>query len=98
MARYLMTWEMDTSRVPVNPKERAVAWGSLLDMVESDMKKGVLKDWGAYTGEMRGYGVSEGSELEINSMCHQYIPFVQFTVHPLTSVAEMRKLILAAPK
>jgi len=98
MARYLMTWELDSSRVPVDPKERAVVFGSFLDMVEGDMKKGLLKDYGTYTGEMRGYGVCEGSVLEIDSMCHQYIPFVRFTTHPLTSVAEMRKLLLAVPK
>lgn len=93
MARFMVVWELDTSKVPVDPKQRAMGWDSLLDMVDDDMKKGLTKDWAAYVGEMRGYSICDGSELEIAAMCQKYIPFVNFNVHPLTSIADMRRML-----
>ncbi|HUV46120.1 MAG TPA: DUF3303 family protein [Dehalococcoidia bacterium] len=92
MPRYLINWEMDTTKVPISPKERATAWNPMLDMVEQDMKGGMLKEWGSYIGEMRGYSVAEGTEVEIANMCQQYIPFVNFTTHPVLSLSEMREI------
>jgi hypothetical protein len=89
MAKYLVTWEMDMSKVPIGRKERAAAWMPMLDMVGQDMKKGVLKDWGSYTGELRGFAVAEGTRIEIDNMVQQYVPFVDFTLHELVSLTEM---------
>ena len=98
MAKYLVLWEMDPSKVPVVPRERAAAWTPMLDMVDGDLKKGVLKEWAAYLGELRGYAVAEGSEFEVAVMCQKYIPYVHFTTHALTSLAEMRQMMQAVPK
>jgi len=98
MARYMVAWELDMSRVPVDPEERAKAWSAMLDMVENDMKKGGLKDWAAYAGQLRGYSVAEGSEMEVAMMCQQYMPFVEFEVYPLTSVSQMRQMLQVAAK
>ena len=46
MGKYLMLWEVDTTRLPVNPKERGAGWNALMQMVKQDMKKGTTKDWG----------------------------------------------------
>jgi hypothetical protein len=48
----------------------------LMEMVKQDIKKGITKDWGAFVGEMNGYSVLEGTELEILSQVQQYTPFV----------------------
>ena len=93
MPRYLMIWELDTTKVPIIPKERAAAWSPMLNMVEQDLKSGILKDWGTTIGEMSGYGVAEGSEVEIANMSQKYIPFVHFETHPLMSVSEMREVV-----
>ena len=64
MTRYLMEWELDHTKVPISPKERANAWMPMIQMVKQDMQRGLLKEWGTYIGEMRGFGVFEGSEEE----------------------------------
>jgi len=92
MAKYLVIWEMDGTKVPIDRKERAAVWTPMLDMVEQDMNKGVLKDWGSYTGELRGFAVAEGTRIEIDNMVQQYVPFVDFTLHELTSLSEMREV------
>ena len=98
MARFMVAWELDKSKVPVDPKERAKAWSAMLDMVDNDMKRGGLKDWAAYAGQLKGYSVAEGSEMDVAMMCQQYVPFVEFKIYPLTSVAQMRQMLQAATK
>jgi hypothetical protein len=33
--RYLMLWELDETKIPANPKERAAAWAPLVEGVQS---------------------------------------------------------------
>ena len=92
MPRYLMTWELDATRVPVDPKERATMWLPMMEMVKQDMKSGLLKAWGAYIGEMAGFGLGEGSDEDVAKMAQKYIPFVHFTTHPLITIDQMEKM------
>lgn len=92
MPRYLMTWELDTTKVPVDPKERATAFLPMLQMVKQDMQSGVIKEWGVYIGETKGFGVCEGSEEEVAKMAQKYMPIVQFMTHPAITVDQMEKL------
>jgi len=52
MAKYLLLWEIDTTKLPVSPKERGAGWKTLMEMVKQDIKKGLIKDWGAFVGEL----------------------------------------------
>jgi hypothetical protein len=81
MGSYFSIWELDESRLPVDPKERAAAWQMFHALVQSDFDKGVLKDWGAFTGNHRGFSVLEGTSIEIGLMQQQYVPYVKFTTH-----------------
>jgi hypothetical protein len=92
MASYLMTWELDTTKVPINPKERATAWLPMVQMVKQDMQSGLLKAWGSYIGEMRGFGVAEGSEEAVIKMAQKYIPFVHFTTHAASTADQLEKI------
>ena len=93
MAKHLLIWNLDASRVPVDPKERGAGWEMLMAMVKQDMEKGIVKDWGAFPGEGNGYTVVDGTNLEIMKMIQQYSPYVQFEIHPVASVSEVDELI-----
>jgi hypothetical protein len=93
MGKYLLLWEIDWTKVPVNPKERGAGWSLLLEMVKEDMKKGLTKDWGTFIGELGGYAVNEGSELEVANAVQRYTPFVRFKVHPIGSVSQVDEMI-----
>jgi hypothetical protein len=95
MAKYLMLWEVDQSKVPIAPQERGAGWSGLMNMVKQDMEKGLTKDWGAFIGELRGYSIAEGSELEIMKSIQQYIPFVTFKLHQIASVSQVDEMIKA---
>jgi hypothetical protein len=98
MGKYLVLWEIDTTKIPVSPKERGTGWSALMGMVKQDIKKGLTKDWGAFVGELSGYAVNEGSELEIMNGLQQYSPFVHFKVHPIASVSQVEEMIKALIK
>jgi hypothetical protein len=98
MGKYLMLWEIDTTKIPVSPKERGAGWNALMEIVKQDMKKGITKDWGAFVGELRGYSIGEGSEVELMNTLQQFSPFVHFKVHPISSVSQVEEMIKALIK
>jgi len=98
MAKYLVLWEIDTTKIPVSPKERGAGWSAQIEMIKQDMKKGLLKDWGAFVGELRGYAINEGSELEVLNATQQYSPFVHFKVHPIASITQIDEMLKAMIK
>jgi hypothetical protein len=98
MGKYLIAWEIDQSKVAINPQERGAAWGAFMAMIKQDIKKGTIKDWGAYVGELNGYTIAEGTEAEIGKLNQQYVPFVIFKVHPVASVAQVEEVVKSLSK
>jgi hypothetical protein len=98
MGKYLVLWELDESKIPVDPKERGTGWKTLMDMVKQDLETGTAKDWGAFVGQHKGYTVHEGTEVQVGLALEQYVPFVRFKVLPLSSVSQVDELIEAMLK
>ena len=98
MGKYLLLWEVDRTRLPVDPKERGVGFSMLLEMVKQDIKKGMNKDWGVFVGELYGYSVFEGTEVDIMNMVQQYSPFVHFKTHPIGTLSQAEEMIKAMTK
>jgi len=93
MGKYLLLWEIVGERVPVDAKELGAGWSALMEMVKQDMKAGLTKDWGAFVGEINGYAVSEGTEVELGKALTKYSPYVRFKVHPVSSVSQVDEII-----
>ncbi len=93
MAKYLLMWEIDSSRVPISPKERGEAWDFLIKIVKHDMEKGTVIDWGTFVGSEKGFSIAEGNELDISSMVQQYYPFIKFKTYPVGTLSQAEKLI-----
>lgn len=95
MARYLLLWEVDQTKIPIDRKGRGAGWAALMNMVRQDREKGLTKEWGVFVGENKGYAVNEGSELELMKALQQYVPFVSFQVHPIASESQVNEMIIA---
>jgi len=93
MGKYLLLWSLNNDLVPADPKERASGWGMLMEMVKQDLKKGLVKDWGSFPGENRGYCILEGNHLDVMKMTQQYSPYVGFEVHAAATVNDVADLI-----
>ena len=95
MGKYLVLWEVDQTKIPLDPKERGEGWSFLMAMIRQDIEKGITKDWGAFVGETKGYAVDEGTELEVMNALQQYVPFCIFKVHPISTESQVNEMIKA---
>ena len=57
------------------------------------MERGISKVWGAFVGEVNGFAVWEGTEVEIAALTNQYVPFVRFDVKAYASVDEVAQIV-----
>ena len=95
MGKYMITWHIDQTRVPPDPKQRGEGWGFLLSMVKKDIEKKLTIDWGAFIGEASGYTIMEGSEVEVMNALQQYVPYCTFQSHPVASVSQVEEMLRA---
>jgi len=86
MAKYIVFWEVDTSRMPVDAKERGQMWMMMLDMIKQDIKAGIHKDWGSFVGETKGYTISEGDHVELAKNLQRFVPYCNFEMRQIASV------------
>ena len=95
MGKYLALWEVDQTKIPLDPKQRGEGWSFLMAMIRQDIEKGITKDWGAFVGETKGYAINEGTELEVMNALQQYVPFCIFKVHPISTESQVNEMIKA---
>jgi len=86
MGRYLLLWEADESKIPLDPKVRRESWLAGCEMVKKDIEKGLIKDWGVFLGEAKGFAIDEGTEEEVSQAVLQYIPYFRFKIIPIRSL------------
>ena len=98
MEKYLLLWEFDRTKIPVDPKERGIEFNMLMKIIKQDIKKGILKDWGVFVGESHGYSVVQGTEVEVIKAIQRYTPFVYFASHPIATVTQAGEMIKALTK
>jgi hypothetical protein len=92
MAKYFMLWEIDTSKVPVNAKERGVAWTAMVNMIKQDIKEGKITDWGCFAAETNGYAVSTQTDLELAKNLQRFYPFATFKVHQVVGIDQVAEI------
>ena len=98
MGKYLLLWEIDPTKIPVDLKERGGEFGALMKVIKQDMKEGLLKDWGLFVSEHKGYSVVQGTEVEVIKAIQRYTPFVCFAAHSIASVTQAGEMIKALNK
>jgi hypothetical protein len=93
MARYLVLWEIDKDKIPLDPKQRADGWLMLMGLIRKDFERGFLKDWGSFISEINGYAVIEGTEVEVELFTNQYLPLVFFEIHPIATADQIEEYL-----
>ena len=74
MGRYLLLWEADETKIPLDPTVRRESWLAACEMVKKDIERGLVKDWGVLLGQTKGFAIDEGTEEEVAKMTLKYIP------------------------
>ena len=95
MGKYLLIWELEKDKIPIDPKERREGFDLLMALIKQDMEKGLIKDWGAFAGETNGYCVVEGSEVELGNFIHQYVPYAFFKATAVATYPQVTEIVAA---
>jgi len=93
MGKYLVLWEVDWTKIPIDRKERGMGWNGLLALVKKDIERGIQKDWGGFVGETKGYGIIEASEVEIGKQLQKYVPFTKFEVKAIATIDQVQEVV-----
>lgn len=94
MARYLINWSMDLSRMPEDPELRGKHVMSLLELVSHDLETGDLKDWGVIPGQAQGFCITECEPAALVPLLMKYLPKMKFETHPLLNFEESSAAII----
>lgn len=89
MGKYLLLWQLDVTRVPVDVNERSAAWLMMLEAVKKDLADGIHSDWGTFVGEMKGYTITSDDEVKMINRMQQFFPYLHFEAHPVMTVEQM---------
>ena len=86
MTKFLVLWEVDTTKIPDKPVEMQKNFTMMLNMVKKNLDSGGTKDWGMFIGRHAGYSIKEGTEQEIAFALLKFSPHLKFKVYPIISV------------
>ena len=89
MGRYLVLWEADDAKIPLDPKVRRESWLAGCEMVRQDFKNGLKKDWGYFIGQPKGFAIHEGTEEEVGEALLKYMPYFRFQVFPIRTLDQL---------
>ena len=96
MAKFLILWEFDTTKLPEKPEEQMSLYTKLMDMLKEDIESRHKMDWGEFVNVNEGYSIYEGTEQEVWLSLVKYTPYLKFKVYPVLSyeqvIENMKKL------
>lgn len=95
MTKFLVLWEVDTTKVPDKPEERIENWTMMLNMVKEALDSCKMTDWGEFAGRTSGYAITEGTEQEIALQLLRYVPYIKFKSYPVISVDQVLENVKA---
>jgi len=98
MAKYLVLWEVDTSRTPEDSKAKKTQWLMLHDITKKFLKEGAVKEWGLFVGSVAGYLIFEGSAVEVQTFVGMWLPFSKCTVRECMTFDESLRSASALPE
>ncbi len=82
MARYLVIWRQNpVAPWPTDPAEGLKLTESMWAGIDASMKKGQIKDYGAFLDGRSGYAIGEGDPADVLRSVGMFMPFVISEVH-----------------
>ena len=93
MGRYLVMWEADESKIPLDPEERKMSWLGAIEMERQNMKERGTVDWGCFIGTTKGYSIHEGSKEDAINSTLQFIPYFKFQIFEVVNIDELESAI-----
>jgi hypothetical protein len=94
MAKYLILWEEETSKMPTDPNERAALNQKNMELTKKAMDEGQITDWGLFAGGGAGYAIGEGDTTDMFRGAMQFSPYFKFKAITVLSADEVMKSMM----
>ena len=98
MARYMLLWEADTNTTPHDPKAKKTQLLGFAELIAKQLKEGVLKEWGMFSGETSGYSIFEGNSVDLVALTAGWVPYAKFKTRELMAVDEVKNAYMKLPE
>ena len=95
MPKYLSLWEMDDSKMPTAPDERAAVMTKMIALTKQYLKDNPGGEWGAFIGENKGYGIGGKTPQDIIKLTFMFAPYVKFKTYQTVSIDEVEEVFKA---
>jgi len=93
MPKFLNLWEVDNSKMPTDPNERAALLGKQIEMTKKMLDEGQITDWGIFAGGGAGYAIGEGTEADMLKRTMSFMPLIKSHIHPVVSIDEVAEVM-----
>jgi hypothetical protein len=80
-----MLWEIETSHTPEDSTERKAQYKTLQGPTKQLIDDGIVKEWGVFLGQPRGYCLVEGDDVVLQTIANNFGPYVTFELIPIVS-------------
>ena len=100
MGRYLVLWRLNTAIIPYDDSAKyEKIMMQLSSMVENNLEKGMLKDWGMFIDSEYGYSIHETDGETLMKNFIMFEPYIQILeVHEALTVKKAMKSLREALK
>jgi len=102
MPKYLNIWEIDTSKMPADPKERGPLLNKMLDMTKQMLKEKPGSQWGISLDGNMGFFLSSarGKWQDVAQSTLAFAPYVKSKIFQVMSAEEAEENLksMAQPK
>lgn len=93
MGRFLVIWEINNPRLSENPQEQVAYIKASMQGVQAGIDAGMIKEWGAFVGGEKGFGIYEGSAVEVAAFLQQFSPWASDKVYPFITLDEVGAML-----
>jgi vacuolar-type H+-ATPase subunit E/Vma4 len=97
LANWIRMLKKRSSKIPEDPKTKKSLLLGFQELVKKQLKEGIVKEWGAFAGEMTGYIITEGKAVGLHAITAGWVPFVKFTTKEIMTIDEVNKATKALP-
>jgi hypothetical protein len=98
MAKYMLLWEHFINIIPEDPKVKKTQLLSFQELVQQKLKEGVIKEYGLFAGETRGYVIFEGDAVDLTTFTLMWAPYAEFEIKEVISIDQLIKATKALPE
>jgi hypothetical protein len=91
MAKYLVLWQWDDSKMPTEANERTAAFQKIMETTKQYFKEHPGEEWGNFPGEHKGYWIGATKWQDIARVSEMFTPYFKVEVNQAISLTEFEE-------